>query len=226
MSAAKAFVGTVKAGTGSATLLNNVAIFAEEDHGSEMFRLVAKGDAAPGVVGGLFATFKDPVNASNRSVAFVATLKNLPGAVASVNNDGIWTFKSPTLSLVAREGAQPPGAPVGARWKAFTSLALPEGRGPIFVASMHAKIGNASPGPGGVTTANDVGLWATDSFGALRLLMREGDAIGASTVKTFTVLSSVPGSPAQTRSFSNSGNVLVRATDTTGAQHLVLIAVP
>lgn len=226
VSAAKAFVGTVKAGTGAATALNNVAIFVEEDHGSEMFRLVAKGDSAPGVLGGLFASFKDPVNAGNRSVAFAATLKNVSGAVTLANNDGIWAFRSPTLSLVAREGAQPPEAPLGAQWKAFTSLALPEGRGPIFVASMHSKIGTASPGPGGVTTANDVGLWATDSFGALRLLMREGDAIGASTVKTFTVLSSVPGSPAQTRSFNNDAVVIVRVTDMTGAQHLVQIAVP
>jgi hypothetical protein len=71
-----------------------------------------------------------------------------------------------------------------------------------------------------------VGLWATDSFGALRLLIREGDAIGSSTVKSFTVLSSVPGSPAQTRSFNGGGSVVVRVTDATMAQHLVLIAVP
>ena len=71
-----------------------------------------------------------------------------------------------------------------------------------------------------------MGLWATDSSGELRLLVREGDAIGSSTVKTFTVLSSVTGSPAQTRSFNRIGSVIVRATDMTGAQHLLHIAVP
>ena len=91
---------------------------------------------------------------------------------------------------------------------------------------MHSKSGAASPGPGGITTANDVGLWATDSFGALRLLIRKGDAIGASTVRSFTVLGSVIGSPAQTRSFNSLGSVIVKATDTTGAQHLLHIAVP
>ena len=91
---------------------------------------------------------------------------------------------------------------------------------------MRSKTGAVSPGPGGITTANDTGLWATTSFGSLRLLLQEGDVIGAATVKTFTVLSNVVGSPAQTRSFSNSGSVLVRATDTTGAQHLLQIAVP
>ena len=71
-----------------------------------------------------------------------------------------------------------------------------------------------------------MGLWATDSFGELRLLLREGDIIGASTVKTFAVLSSVVGSPAQTRSFNNTGSVIVRVTDLLGAQHLLHIAVP
>ncbi len=52
-----------------------------------------------------------------------------------------------------------------------------------------------------------------------------GDAIGSSTVRNFTVLSNVLGSPAQARC-NDSGNVIVKVTDTAGAQHLVLIAVP
>ena len=77
-----------------------------------------------------------------------------------------------------------------------------------------------------MTTANDVGLWATSSIGTLRLLMREGDPIGSSTVKTFTVLSMVAGSPAQTRSFNNAGVVVIKVTDMAGAQHLVQVALP
>jgi hypothetical protein len=206
--------------------LNNVAIFAEDDVDYRAARVVGKGDAAPGCAG-IFSTFKDPVSASNRSVAFAGTMKTFPGGTSAADNDGIW-WNSPTadLSLVAREGAQPAEAAAGAQWKAFTSLALPEGRGPIFVASMHSKIGITSPGPGGITTANDVGLWATDSLGALRLLLQEGDAIGSSTVKTFVVLSTVVGSPAQTRSFNSGGSVIVKATDVLGAQHLLHIAVP
>ena len=160
-----------------------------------------------GFFGGAFSAFKDPVNASNRSVAFLGTMKtDAFVTITTANNDGLLWYQPATgLTFIAREGAQPPEAPIGAEWKAFTSLALPEGRGPIFVALMVSKTGATSPGPGGVTTADDVGLWATDSFGALRLLMREGDAIGASMVKTFTVLSSVVGSPAQTRSYNNTG---------------------
>ncbi len=224
---AMAFLGTVKSLTGTATAANNVAIFAEDD-GFSLARIVSKGDGT-GISGGIFSALKDPVNAANRSVAFLGTMKtNTPAGIGATNNDGIWRSDSTNgLSLVAREGAQPPEAPAGAQWKKFSSLALPEGsRGPIFVAAMHNKTGTVSPGPGGITTANDVGLWATDSFGSLRLLLQEGDTMGTSIVKTFAVLSSVTGSPAQTRSFNGGGGVIVKVTDTLGAQHLVHIAVP
>lgn len=89
----------------------------------------------------------------------------------------------------------------------------------MFVATMHGKRSI-------VSGVNDTGLWGTDSSGALRLLIREGDVVGTSAVKSFTVLSSVLGSPAQTRSFNRIGSVIVRATDLTGAQHLLHIAVP
>lgn len=72
--------------------------------------------------------------------------------------------------------------------------------------------------------ASDFG-YSADYFGDLRLLLREGDAIGSSTVRNFTVLSNVLGSPAQAR-YNDSGNVIVKVTDAAGAQHLVLIAVP
>ncbi len=225
-SAAKAFVGTVKDKTGTATTLNNVAIFAEDDATHTAARIVSKGDAT-GVSGGVFSTLRDPASAGNQRVAFIATIKGNPLAgITAANDAGIWHRDNSLLSLVAREGAQPAEAPVGAQWKAFTSLALPEGNGPIFVATMHSKIGTVSPGPGGITAANDTGLWATDSFGALRLLLQEGDAIGTSTVQSFVALSSVLGSPAQTLSFNNNGSILVRATDATGVGHLLLITVP
>jgi hypothetical protein len=217
----------VKSLTGSATALNNTAIFAEDDTTHTLARLVSKGDAT-GVSGGTFAILKDPVSAGNRSIAFLATMKaNTTAGITATNSDGIWsTDDTAGLRLIAREGAQPPDAPVGAEWGTFTSLALPEGRGPIFVATMRSKIGITSPGPGGITAANDTGLWATDSFGALRLVLQEGDAIGTSTVKSFVVISSVAVSPAQTRSFNNSGDIIVKATDALGAQHLLHIALP
>ena len=227
VSTAATFLGTVKSGTGTATSSNNTAIFSEDDTSYLAAKIVAKGDVAPGAIDGVFSALKDPVSASNRSVAFNATMKTVLGSVTAADNDGIWWNDPATaLTLIAREGAQPPDAPAGAKWGKFSSLALPEGRGPLFVASMLSKTGTLPPGPGGVTTANDVGLWATSSIGTLRLLMREGDPIGSSTVKTFTVLSMVAGSPAQTRSFNNAGVVVIKVTDMAGAQHLVQVALP
>ncbi len=224
---AMAFVGTVRVLTGTATSANNTAIFAEDDVNYQAAVVVKKGDATD-VSGGVFSVFKDPVNGQNRSVAFVGTMKpNTAAEIGAANNDGIWVSDDANgLSLVAREGAQPPEAPDGARWKTFNSLAMPPGSRPMFVATMHSKVGTAAPGPGGVTAANDTGLWAMDSTGAVRLLIREGDAIGSSNVKVITVLSTVSGSPAQTRSFQNGGGVILRVTDATGATHLVRIAVP
>jgi hypothetical protein len=225
---AMAFLGTVKPGTGTATTANNVAIFAEDDIDFIPARIVAKGDPAAGVDMAKFSAFKDPVSASQQHVAFIATVKGDTGStVTSANNDGIWTA-SPEggMQLIAREGAQPTDAPEGAQWKAFTSIALPEGRGPLFTATMASKIGTSSPGPGGITTANDTGLWGTDSAGTLHLLLQEGQAIGESTVKSFAVLTSVLGSPAQTRSFNEQGSVIVKVTDAANAQHLLLIAIP
>ena len=218
VSAAMAFVGTVKPKTGTATTLNNVAIFAESEVGDGAYRIVAKGDAADGIES-TFMAFKDPVNARNSRVAFMATVNpNVPFGVTAANNDGIWATNSfGEAKLVVREGAQVPDAPQFTFWKAFTSLALPEGSGPIFTATLSGNL---------ITTANDTGLWATDSAGGLRHLLQEGDAIGASTVKTFAVLGSVTGSPAQTRSFNNTGSIIVRATDIAGAQHLLHIAMP
>ncbi len=222
-----AFLGTVKPLTGTATTANNVAIFAENDTYT-LARVVGKGDSAA-VSGGTFSALKDPVNAGNGSVAFLGTMKaNSTAGIGATNNDGVWSFTEVSgLTIEAWEGAQPPEAPLGAQWKSFNSLALAGGNGGVmFVGTMHSKTGLVSPGPGGITTANDVGLWAADGTGALRLLLQEGDTIGGATVKTFTVLSSVLGSPAQTRSFNNDGSVIVRVTDTTNAKHIVHIAIP
>ncbi len=224
--AAMAFLGTVQPLTGTATNSNNVAIFAEDDSTYIAAPIVKKGGVAGGVSGGVFATLRDPVSAEDRSIAFLGTLASTAG-VSGNNNDGIWK-SDPTngISLVAREGAQPPEAPLGAQWKTFTSLAMPSSGRPMFVAAMHSKTGAVSPGPGGITTANDIGLWATDSFGSLRLLLQESDVIGTSTIRNFVVLANVGGSPAQTRSFDPTGSVIVRAVDATGAQHLLQIAMP
>ena len=193
------------------------AIFAE-DNASQLERLVATTNPAPGLPAGTtFVEMRDPVTSFEQVVAFTAKLNG--GGTQAANDESVWFRNSAgALMLVAREGAS--AAEVGAKWGAFKSIALPEGAlGPILLASLKSTPASK------VTDANDVGLWATDSFGALRLLLREGDTIGPAKVKSFVVLPTVRGSAAQRRSFS-SGRVIVKATDTKDAQHLVHIVVP
>ena len=168
----------------------------------------------------MFSGFSDPVNGSGGALAFIGSIANNSAAgITSTSNDGVWYDNGSVLTLVAREGAQPPGVVTGARWKSFTTVALPEGRGPIFVAKLET-------GRAGITTAKDTGLWATDSAGAIKKLIQKGDPVGTSKVASFQVLSTVSGSSAQTRSFNRSGEVVIQVTDTTGGTHLLHVVVP
>jgi hypothetical protein len=68
-----------------------------------------------------------------------------------------------------------------------------------------------------------------DSTGALRLVVREGDPINAKTLRSFTVLGSVEGSPGQRRAWTTgdaSARVIYRAFFTDGTSAIVSTAVP
>lgn len=217
--AALCFRGIIKSGTGAATTKNNIALFSEDDVTLTLTKRYGLQDSA-GIRGGVFSGFSDPVNGSGGTLAFIGSMaSNSAAGITSSSNDGVWYHNGTALSLIAREGAQPPGVTMGARWKSFTTVALPEGRGPIFVAKLVT-------GRAGITTAKDTGLWATDSAGAIKKLIQEGDPIGASKVASFRVLSTVAGSSAQTRSFNSSGEVVIQVTDTKAGTHLLHVVVP
>ncbi len=179
-----------------------------------------QGMAAPGAEPATFKRFLDPVAGfgfDGGRVQFFAA--SLAGAARS-GDSGLWAFTS-SLALVAREGAEPPGAP-GTKWKSFTSLSVLEGRGPMFTAKL-------ASGTAKVTAKNDTGLWATDSTGALRLVFREGDAVAGKTMRSFDVLDAVAGSPGQRRAWTNgdaSARVIYRAFCTDGTSAVVSTAVP
>ncbi|MBL9113650.1 MAG: cadherin-like beta sandwich domain-containing protein [Verrucomicrobiaceae bacterium] len=212
------FLGTVQGGT--ATTANNVALFTEDDSSFALSKRVTKGDAAPGFPGGVFGGFKDPVLGTGGAFAFVgSTAVSSSAGIASTSNDGVWHHDGSTLSLIARESTHPAGTATGTNWKAFTSVALPNGRKPLFYATLVV-------GPGGVTTASDTGIWAVDSLGQVKKLIQEGGTFGSSTVKSFKALLPLTGSPAQTRSFNNNGEVVMQVTDAAGGTHLLHVAVP
>jgi hypothetical protein len=67
---------------------------------------------------------------------------------------------------------------------------------------------------------------AVDSFGATHLLVRQRGTIAGKTVRTFKALTSVPGSPAQSRSFNGKRDIIVWGLATDRTQHLVNFAIP
>ncbi|MBL9116250.1 MAG: HYR domain-containing protein [Verrucomicrobiaceae bacterium] len=212
------FLGVVQGGSSSTA--NNTALFTEDDSTFTLAKRASKGSSA-GIGGGVFAGFKDPVNASAGAYAFVGSMAaNSSAGITTSNNDGVWHDDGVAGPiLIAREGAQAPGASDGAKWKTFTSIALPDGRAPVFYATLLV-------GPGGTTTGSDTGIWAVDYAGEVKKVIQEGDTFGTSTVKGFKALLPVTGSPAQARSFNGAGSIAIQVTDAAGGTHLVLTNIP
>jgi hypothetical protein len=211
-----AFAATLTASVGGVTTATNSGIWADDNTSAR--QLIARiGTAAPGTAAS-FATLSDPVYNNNEAVAFRATLKVATGAATTATSTGIWATNGAgnTPALIAREGiTQAPGCPAGATFATFTELALPDqggannNGGVVFLATLNASAA------AGVTTANNTGIWAVDSTGALQLIIRTGDAIGGRTITSLAFLpkpatASVLG---QTRSFSQaSGDLVYQAT--------------
>lgn len=200
------------------TSANNRAVF---DFESDAI-LAQKGVTAPGAGTAKFSSFLSPVAGFGlggaRTTAFGATL----GGATLPRDTGLWAHTATGgLVLLARESDVPPGAP-GTKWRSFSSLSVLEGRGPMFT----AKLLQAPPR---VTIANDAGFWATDSTGALRLLLRTGDTIAGRKLSGFSLLGAVAGSPGQRRAWTSGdaeARVVFRALFTNGTSAIVSTAVP
>lgn len=210
------------------------AIF-ERNLDADSVRLLARrGTPTPGITGATFHSFQGVAVQDDGSALFHGRVS---GRGISNNNDwGLWWrsrgAKENSFTLLAMEGAQPPGVPDGASWAEFTSIGLPAAEGgPLFTARMVAG-SKRKPGPGGVTNDDDQGLWAVDSLGELRLLVREGEAVVAGTdderktVKGFSVLTAVTGSPMQRRSFDAAGRIAYLADFTDGSQAVMQVQLP
>jgi len=189
--------------------------------GTGFIRTAAIRAASP-LAGTTFSVVKDPVLAPDGGIAFPASLK-VKGVAA---NTLWWQPAGEDLLLLAQGGPNPAVAvtndlPAGAQWKTFTSLAIADGRGPIFAATL-------VPNRGGVTTATASGVWAVDFQGTLRTLFRTGAPIaaGGKTVKSFTLLKATVGTTGVTRSFNDSAQVVWLATFTDKSQAIVRTEVP
>lgn len=168
-----------------------------------------------------FSKFGLPVVNLAWDAAFIAKLEG--GGVTGDNDTGmfLWNADSSQTELAAREGAEPVGA-TGAQFKQIKSLGLADEGWAYFTASLVQA--------GAVTKDNDVGLWGTRLGGTTFLLLREGDTMtvdgSAKTVKSFTVLKAASGSPAQRRSFSNTGHVVVLVKFADGSSAIAKCTMP
>ncbi len=182
--------------------------------------LVKAGDEIPVTSGVKIKAFKDPVIDDHGYVAVPVTLTGL--GITSANDAAVLSnAPGGTLAIVAQEGTQAPDAPEGALWRTFSSVALPGGGNGVVI------LGFMQQGTGGITSANDNGIWAADQTGAFRLRIQEGTTVvQGNTVKSFTALKSVSGTPGQTHAVNSSSDLVAKVTYTTGAQALVKFTKP
>jgi uncharacterized delta-60 repeat protein len=213
------FIASLSASVSSA----NTAILRATSSGVEV--VVREGDQSiPGETATL-KSFNAVAGGSGNRVAFSASLA---GESVNANSDtGIWLHDGAELKLIAREAAQPPGVPPGAKWGSFQSLALPGGAaGPLFTGKLTIPP-PGQPNPARITAANNNGIWVGGSSGALQLIARTGSSFdGNRTVTALTLLGKVPGSPSQARAVAKDGGIIYRITLSDGSHHLVTVQLP
>lgn len=201
------------------TKANNTGIY---DTSENVLR-AQSGLPATGAEPAKFKAFLDPVAGLDPLFAPVQAFAATLVGTTAAKDTGIWAYTDATgLKLIAREGSEPEDVP-GTKWKTFTSLSVLEGRGVMFTATI-------ASGTTKVKTTNDAGLWATDSTGALKLILRESqEVLPGKFLRSFDVLKSIAGSPGQRRAWTAadpSARIIYRAFFTDGSSAIVSTAVP
>jgi hypothetical protein len=141
-------------------------------------------------------------------LAFTGTLKAGIGGVSSSNATGIWIVSPEgVLSTVARAGDLAPGLS-GAKFASFNQIVLPDEAGIAFVATL-------ATGSGGISSSNNIGLWAAPvSGGEPVLIVRIGDSLTVGgvvkTIASFSVFSASPNTPGAGRHFNAAGDLVFR----------------
>jgi hypothetical protein len=214
-----AFAATLTVGVGDAVKANAGGVWADS---AGTRGLVARlGQIAPGLsTNATFTAFSDPVYNDSDAVAFRATLSTGAGLATTATDTGLWFSSGGTLALVAQQGTQAPGCATGVNFLAFTELALDDvnGGGVIFLATLSGT---------GVTTANNMGIFAVDNTGTLQLIVRTGDVIGGKTITALTFLPAETLVNGQARSFSPStGDLVYNATFSDKSQAIFNVVFP
>ena len=117
-------------------------------------------------VGAQFASFGSPAMNKKRTVAFRAKLVKGVGGVSTGNNIGLWLQPEDFPRQLIARTSFPAAGLTGPVWNNFSDPVI---NGDDLVAFR----GTMTPGIGGITTANAVGLWA-GTVGSLQLVAQKG----------------------------------------------------
>lgn len=130
------------------------------------------------------------------------------------------------VRVIARTGSQAADLPTGVNWESFPSMALPEGaQGPVFVGTLVR--GSETETRPRIDASNNIGVWALDSEGSLKLVVRTGDAFDSTrTIRSVSLLQHVTGSASQARSAAPGGHLVLRAMLSDGSEALLQVQLP
>jgi hypothetical protein len=192
----------------------------------EAFTIIAREESvAFDVPGATFRNFFDPVINDAGRISFIAGLKG--SSIENHNSVGVWWGTPHALGLLARSSSASPdaaGQTVPDRvWRTFVSLAIPDGAeaGPVLLARVQGT---------GIQSKNNLGLWAVDSGGQLRELLRTGDIVSVGdrqkSLAKMTLLNSSVGIFSTQRSYNATGSLALLATFTDKSQALLRIDIP
>jgi alpha-tubulin suppressor-like RCC1 family protein len=215
-------VNSVPAGV---TSISNVGVFVDTAPGNLTLQLREDADA-PGTAAGVkFADFSDLVLGGGDYEFLVKGELRGAGVVGNVNDKGLWAQHATNgLVLVAREGSEAPGV-AGSTFFRLTQIALPGTAQPMFQASM-------TNGVGGVTAANDTGLWVINEANEVKLAVREGEVINVGgTNRTVTAITALlngttTGGALGRRVFLADGQLTLLLTFSGGIQANAKVVVP
>jgi hypothetical protein len=186
--------------------------------------------STPGLATGTFATLSDPVYANDDAIAFLGTLLTgtAPTSLNKTNSTGIWATTTGTLALVARAGDLAPdatgmvsaGGPV---FGSFTEFVLPDQGGVVMLATLVT-------GTGGVITSNDQGIWAVDTDGLLKQIIRTGEALtingNTRVISALSIFNAPTASTGQTRHFNSAGDLAYKVSFTDKTTSIVQSVFP
>lgn len=220
------FDALLQKGTAGITRKNSRAVFdaqGVETDGPITLKLLAQ-VAGPAPAQSNFQLFLNILAGRGRASTLIRNA-TLDGSLASrgtifdARQDGV-------LRPIARLGEDAPG---GGKFDRFVSVAKPDGQGYGALVSALLKTSK----PDGITAKNRAALYAVDSKGDLRRILRAGDQIESAgpgsalkPVKTFVALTAAPGSIGAARGYDNNGRVNALVTFTDRTQAVVSIQVP